>query len=312
MAMDEFQRNANPDTLQPIIARCYEHFNAFDKAVTEEGFNPDVMQRVKGLKQDRRHGVGMRACKVLEFLCTLSSEFLYKDTTENTQKSLGNSFFVLESTLFTTRYILPIYTWILSLLEYCCNESVDLSGHVSFLECVIQGHKEEMVQNHTALSAVIDPCILQKLLPLQQFSEDESKCRVEENNLIPASRTSLSSVGIIWHTVLLTLYGKATDMSVDPEWLRQSLVSHCCCYSVKQPLLNLYMEISKTVRELLCQELHKFKEYILELLVDQLRVKKSRVSDVRCQAEEMLSSLLDYEQHLDSCISEAQGFGKSL
>ena len=95
LAMDEFQQNANPDTLQPIIARCYEHFNAFDKAVTEVGFNPDVMQHVKGLKQDRRHGLGMRACKVLEFLCTLSSELLYKDTTENRQKKLDNSFLYL-------------------------------------------------------------------------------------------------------------------------------------------------------------------------------------------------------------------------
>lgn len=309
MALDEFQQQANPDTLQPFIMRCYEHFGAFDKAVTELGFNPDVMQHVKALKQNRKHGLGIRACKTLEFLCDLSSELLFKDTTEDRQKRVDNSFFVLESTLFTTHYIFPICLWMLSLLEYCCNNSVDLSEHISSLEYLIQGNKEEMVHNHTALSAIIDPCILKMLLPVQQSSK-ESQHQGSENNLVPASGILLHSVGLVWHTVLLSFYSKAKHVSVDPKRIRESLISHCCHSSVKQTLQNIHTELSKIVGELLCQELHKFKEYILELLMDQLKVNKSRVSGVRSEVEEMLRSLLDYEQHLDSCISEAQGFGK--
>ena len=243
-AIDSFYANQKEIEI-PIgyFKKCFEDFRMIEEKIfsRDEKFSPMSLELVHNRYQ---HGVGSKACSVVDTLCSFSSAVMNQDAAPIGKDSIMKTFKMLEDTLYSFRCALSMFTWLLSVLSFCLLPSVDIASSEHDVDFMFKSHEQQIAENRTALSDIIG-----------------TEAFVALECPLSCQQASISSkVMIVWYATLCALKCKVKNIPFEAEKIRTSILAHLLEQQTKTDLKQIYFKLSELVFDSFSQELDAFKE----------------------------------------------------
>lgn len=105
---------------------CHRYFDCFNKSLPSN-WDTETRQQVSLQRDNAQHPIGQLAREAHRAIHELSVELIGEKSLEEASERVKEALFALESVNYTTRYLIPIYKWLLVLLHSASLSVIDVS-----------------------------------------------------------------------------------------------------------------------------------------------------------------------------------------
>lgn len=192
---------------QVYSAECHNYFTHFDNAVSEIKWNSVVCAKVRKLISERIEPQGTGARKACEYIRQVCVDILESDEIQQHLDEASKHLFALESIYYSVWQRLPMYHWLVNLLNLAKSSILDLSKHRELLLVLLEEHRGGIIENYSELSQILGQEVLDNLAPLLHFSKTDYIPKYNPNTVYTTT----------WHVFLLQLVYLAMGYSIEPK-----------------------------------------------------------------------------------------------
>lgn len=148
------------------MEQCHQQFDQLCEH-TKLDCASEIRTEVQHSQEKSNHPIGQVARRVHHVLDEISSEMFGNQKILSIVTSLTkNAIFIVESLNYTTKYIFPIFKWLVFLLHAVGLGKLNVESIKNTLESVVSDHKMEIEGNWEAISSILGDHLSSKLRDL--------------------------------------------------------------------------------------------------------------------------------------------------
>ena len=251
-----FQQNGDSCKIKPLMAKCHRYFDRFNKSLPSN-WDTETRQQVSLQRDNAQHPIGKLAREAHRALHELSVELIGKQSLEEASKRVKEALFALESVNYTTRYLMPIYKWLLVLLHSASLSVIDVSKFHDTLKVIVSDHWPDMARNKDILMEIVGKEVMSRICQDLEDREDngsEGKCDID----VSTYSGIVSSVSVVWHVAIVVLANIALNCEVDLKSMQKKLSKYMA--DQKKLMMQTYLCLSKRMAGEMQKEVDYYRE----------------------------------------------------
>ena len=253
-----FQQNGVSDDIKKLMKNCHDYFDCFNKSLPPN-WDMETRQEVTLQRNKAQHPFGNFAREAHGALHELSVELIGEHSLKKVNQTVERGLFALESVYYTSRYLMPIYKWLLVLLHSASLSVIDVSKFHEILKEKFSDHWPDICRNKEILVEIVGKEAMDRVGQDLLQDVDKKDSGSEESDFDISTYSSIvSSVSVVWHVSLVVLASIGLKCEVDHNNVQKKLAKFIA--DQKQPMMQMYLCLSKRTAEEMQKEVDCFRE----------------------------------------------------